>query len=107
VITSEANTAAVVDALGLARDPRFAPPAGDAKSAGAKPGSGQASARDAAIAYLGKNVSAQRIGTTYGIAITFESRDPQKPRASPMPLPSSTRWARWKTSAPARATPPR
>jgi uncharacterized protein involved in exopolysaccharide biosynthesis len=78
VITSEANTAAVVDALGLARDPRFAPPAGDAKSAGAKPGSGQASARDAAIAYLGKNVSAQRIGTTYGIAITFESRDPQE-----------------------------
>jgi uncharacterized protein involved in exopolysaccharide biosynthesis len=73
VVTSETNTAAVADALGLARDPRFAQPkdADQGKTAASKE-----SARDAAIAYLRKNVTAQRIGSTYGIAITFESRDP-------------------------------
>ncbi|NMN06388.1 MULTISPECIES: GumC family protein [unclassified Novosphingobium] len=75
VITSETNTAAVADALGLARDPRFAPEAGNAAG---KAGTAQQSSREAAIRYLSKNVTAQRIGTTYGIAITFDSRDPQE-----------------------------
>jgi uncharacterized protein involved in exopolysaccharide biosynthesis len=73
VVTSETNTAAVADALGLARDPRFAQPKGSDQG---KTAASKESARDAAIAYLRKNVTAQRIGSTYGIAITFESRDP-------------------------------
>ncbi|KPF56504.1 lipopolysaccharide biosynthesis protein [Novosphingobium sp. AAP1] len=78
VITSETNTAAVADALGLARDPRFAPSPDEGKAANTKSAGAHQSAREAAIAYLAKNVAAQRIGTTYGIAITFESSDPQE-----------------------------
>ncbi|OYW16523.1 MAG: lipopolysaccharide biosynthesis protein [Novosphingobium sp. 12-64-8] len=64
VMTSQANVATVVDTLGLARDPRFA--------AGASP----AEARLAAIEYVRGGVTAERIGTTYGIAVSFESTDP-------------------------------
>ena len=61
VVTSEANLAAVADKLGLAREPRFAKsPLG---------------AETAAIAWLRKGVIATRIGSTYGIAITFEDGD--------------------------------
>jgi len=76
IITSEANTAAVVDALGLARQPRFADP----KLAGGIRADGRnaLSPREAAITYLQNHVTVQRIGTTYGIAISFESRDPQE-----------------------------
>lgn len=61
VVTSEANLAAVADKLGLAREERFArSPLG---------------AEAAAMAWLRKGVVATRIGTTYGIAITFEDGD--------------------------------
>jgi len=64
VVTSQANVAAVVDSLGMARNARFA--------AGATP----AEARAAAIDYVRGGVTAERIGTTYGIAVSFESTDP-------------------------------
>ena len=62
VVTSEANLAAVAESLGLAREARFA------KSADG--------GRTAALAWLRKGVVATRIGSTYGIAITFEDADP-------------------------------
>ncbi|MEO0031228.1 MAG: hypothetical protein RIS94_986 [Pseudomonadota bacterium] len=64
MVTSQANVAAVVDALGLAKDPRFA--------AGKTP----AQARADAIDTVRGGVDATRIGTTYGIAITYEGTDP-------------------------------
>lgn len=64
IVTSEANMAAVVDTLRLASEPRFALD----RSADA--------ARAAALDYVRKNVTAQRIGTTYAIGINFESTDP-------------------------------
>ena len=64
VVTSDANLAAVADSLGLAREDRFA--------------SKGASAKEAALAWLRKGVVAARIGTTYGIAISFEDSDPAR-----------------------------
>lgn len=66
IVTSEANIAAVVDGLGLARQPRFAN--------GATP----AEARADALDYVRDGVSARRLGTTYGIGISFESTDPDE-----------------------------
>lgn len=66
IVASEANIGAVVDGLGLARDPRFAD--------GATP----AEARADAMEYLRDGISTHRIGTTYGIGITFESTSPDE-----------------------------
>ncbi|WP_408589079.1 GumC family protein [Novosphingobium sp.] len=64
IVTSEANMAAVVDSLGLANQPRFAT------------GRTPSAAREAAFDYVRRNVAVQRISTTYGIGIAFESTDP-------------------------------
>lgn len=64
VLTSSRAVAAVVDTLGLARDPRFAKDATPQE------------AREAAIAYVAGGVSAFRAGATYTLSIAFESEDP-------------------------------
>ncbi|MEE4451338.1 GumC family protein [Novosphingobium resinovorum] len=64
VMTSSRNVAAVVDRLGLARDPRFTTGAQNA-----------AEAREAAIAYVQDGVSAFRSGATYTLSVGFESED--------------------------------
>jgi capsular exopolysaccharide synthesis family protein len=66
IVTSEANIAAVVDGLGLVRQPRF--------TTGATP----AEARADAMEYVRSGVSARRLGTTYGTGIAFESTDPDE-----------------------------
>lgn len=67
VMTSSRNVAAVVDRLGLARDPRFM-----------FPGTTAAAARQAAMDYVAGGVSALRSGATYTIGVSFESEDPQE-----------------------------
>ncbi|EGD59053.1 lipopolysaccharide biosynthesis protein [Novosphingobium nitrogenifigens DSM 19370] len=63
LVTSADNMNAVIDRLGLARDPRF--------TAGATP----QQARLAAIEYVRKHINVQRIGSTFGVGIAFESRN--------------------------------
>lgn len=64
VMTSSRNVAAVVDRLGLARDPRFA-----------SAGTTAQEARAAAIAYVEDGVTALRTGATYTISVAFEGED--------------------------------
>lgn len=64
VVTSEANLVAVATTLGLAKDERFA--------------NSPLGAQAAAMAWLRKGITASRIGSTYGIAITFEDSDPAR-----------------------------
>lgn len=67
VVTSEANVGAVVDQLGLAKNPLY--------NGGATTPADQ---RAAAIDTVLSGLTATRIGTTYGIAISYESTDPQE-----------------------------
>lgn len=64
VMTSSRNVAAVVDRLGLVRDPRFAPA-----------GTSAHDAREAAIAYVEDGVTAFRTGATYTISVAFEGEN--------------------------------
>jgi capsular exopolysaccharide synthesis family protein len=85
VITSEEAAGRVVDALGLARNPRIiASGHGSGLKAwlsnifSAKPNDEKltaADARAAAIAYVQSGASATRVGTTYAIDIAFEGVD--------------------------------
>ncbi|KUR76222.1 polysaccharide biosynthesis tyrosine autokinase [Novosphingobium sp. Fuku2-ISO-50] len=61
-VTSSDNMNAVIDRLGLDKDPRIVAEAG------------RGAARLATIDYLRKHLNVQRIGSTYDIGITYDSR---------------------------------
>jgi uncharacterized protein involved in exopolysaccharide biosynthesis len=81
LIKSESIASAVIEKLGLAQDPEFATGQGSGMISRllgwSKPGAKGSTARYAVESFEHK-LSAKRIGSTYLVELTFESRDPDR-----------------------------
>lgn len=86
ILTSDGIASAVIEKLGLAEDPEFAPRDGGAvamiKSTlqllGLRKAATEVSPTRHAVESLQRKLSAKRVGLTYVVSITFESGDPKR-----------------------------
>lgn len=81
IMKSESIASAVIEKLGLAQDPEFATGQGGGMISGllgwSKPAT-EASAARYAVERFERRLSAKRVGPTYLVEITFDSRDPDR-----------------------------
>jgi uncharacterized protein involved in exopolysaccharide biosynthesis len=81
IITSETIARAVIEQLGLAQDPEFTTGQGSAmisRLLGWSKPETEASAARRAVEPFERKLSAKRVGATYLVEITFDSRDPDR-----------------------------